>query len=286
VADLQRKIRALYATEHYESALELVRDLHEICAEFYGEDHPVSASAINNHALLNKSVGQFAEAVDLFTSAIQSYEASVGERHSSTATALHNLGLTYKAMYESDEHTGVDELNLQDRAEEALHESIGRRESRRDPEAATTMYVLAAVKSAQGFRSEAEGLFEESVSVLRETHEEATNPTNAARLATGLNNFGFWLKTGEDISPDGGREEGGEEGEEANDLAVRNTLNLERALDLYTEAFTLRKEVLGESHVSTIVSMQNIAELLHVQGRTDDAAFLQEKIIEMADKSL
>ena len=120
VADLQREIRALYATERYDAALELVSDLHSICTEFYGEDHPVSASAINNHALLKKSVGNFAEAVDLFTSAIQSYEASVGERHSSTATALHNLGLTYKAMYESDEHTGVDELNLQDRAEEGL----------------------------------------------------------------------------------------------------------------------------------------------------------------------
>ena len=156
--------------------------------------------------------------------------------------------------------------------------------NRSDPEAATTMYVLAAVKSAQGFRVEAKTLFEESVSVLRETYDLSPNPTNAARLATGLNNYGFWLKTSEDG--------GGVDGEKGNSAAeeiqhsdpvTQSLSNLELALDVYTEAFNLRKEAFGESHVSTIVSMQNIAELLRAQGRMDEATFLQKKIIELAD---
>ena len=282
VADLQREIRSLYTIEKYDIALELVAELHDICTKFYGPDHPVSASAINNHALLNKSVGKFPEAVELFTEAIQSYEGSVGQAHSSTATALHNLGLTYKAMYESNEYSGVDKLNLQDRAEEALTESISRRESRMDPYAATTMYVLAAVKGAQGFGDEAGVLFKESISLLRETYNNAQNHTNATRLATGLNNYGFWLKSVVEAELAEDRE--AEDNTDAGGIS-QNYSKMEHALNLYTEAFDLRKEALGEAHVSTIVSMQNIAELLHLQGRTEEATFLQKKIIELADNA-
>ena len=79
VADLQREIRTLYTNEQYDAALSMVSELHDVCVEFYGPEHPVSASAINNRALLTKSVGKFADAVDLFTEAIQA------GRHWSTA---------------------------------------------------------------------------------------------------------------------------------------------------------------------------------------------------------
>jgi hypothetical protein len=148
ISDLQRELRSMYSAQNYDDAIDLVRDLERITTEFYGENHPVTASSINNHALLKRATGEYTSAVELFTSAIQKYEKSVGKDHTSTATALHNLGLTYKSMYESGDNTSVAQLQLQDRAEEALRESMSRR-AEDHVDRATTMYVLASVRSTQ-----------------------------------------------------------------------------------------------------------------------------------------
>ena len=148
ISDLQRELRDMYSAQNYDEAIDLVRDLERITTEFYGENHPVTVSSINNHALLKRATGEYASAVELFTTAIQKYEKSVGKDHTSTATALHNLGLTYKSMYESGDHTSMEQIQLQDRAEEALRESMSRR-AEDHVDRATTMYVLASVRSTQ-----------------------------------------------------------------------------------------------------------------------------------------
>ena len=281
VAAMQREIRSLYAREQYDEAIEIVVDLTALTDAFYGKDHPVSASSVNNHALLKRATGAYSEAVELFTMAVQRYENSVGRDHSSTATALHNLGLAYKSMYESGAHSGVEKLMLQDRAEEALKESLKRRQAGDDPDAATTMYVLAAVRSVQGHTKDARTLFVEAVDTLRAAHEKGdggNSAATAARLATALNNYGYFLKSEATKAVAVAGQLEGVDGEYGADGEL-----FDEALQHYTEAFELRKEHMGPKHVSTIVSMQNIAELLHAQGRTEDASVLQRAIVAIVE---
>ena len=253
IADMQREFRSLYAAQDYSPAIDLAIELDKITLDFYGEEHPVTASSTNNHALLKRAIGEYETAVELFTTAIQRYEKSVGKEHTSTATALHNLGLTYKSMYESGDFTGVEELHLQDRAEEALRESL----SRRAPEhidRATTMYVLAAVRSTQGKGTEESAdLFKDAVHLLRESHTASkTSRASGIRLATGLNNWGYWLKTEGDFND---------------------------ALEKYQESFELREKHAGENDVNAIVSLQNIAELLTSMSCEEEADEVRKEIM-------
>tara|TARA_B110000091_G_C13690586_1_gene421883 strand:+ start:60 stop:989 length:930 start_codon:yes stop_codon:yes gene_type:complete len=256
VADLQRELRSLYAEQDYTQALEVVVDLKEVTLEFYGADHPVTASVVNNHALLKRATGEYEAAVELFSTAIQQYEQSVGKDHPSTATALHNLGLTYKSMYESGTFTGVEELHLQDRAEEALRESLGRREPEH-VDRATTMYVLASVRGTQGKNEDSVELFEDALLILQASYTDS-NESNASglRLATGLNNYGYWLKMNGDY----------------HDAVIR-----------YQESYALREKHAGKNHTVTIISLQNIAELLSSQGEEDEANVVRQEIMDRVE---
>ena len=258
VADLQRELRNLYAEQNYVQALNVVVDLKELTVKFYGDNHPVTASVVNNHALLKRATGEYESAIELFSTAIQQYEKSVGKDHTSTATAFHNLGLTYKSMYDSGTFTGVEALQLQDRAEEALRESMSRR-TLDHVDRATTMYVLAAVRGTQGKEEESVELFEEAASILRTSYEVSKeNKASGVRLATGLNNYGYWLKRKGDYH---------------------------EALIRYQESYELREKHAGSTHVSTIISLQNIAELLLAQGDEEEANIVRQEIMDRVEEN-
>jgi tetratricopeptide (TPR) repeat protein len=257
VADLQRELRSLYAEQDFDRALDIVVDLEDITTRMYGENHPVTASVVNNHALLKRATGEYEAAVELFSSAIQKYEESVGKDHTSTATALHNLGLTYKSMYESGTFTGVEELQLQDRAEEALRESMSRR-SKEHVDRATTMYILASVRGTQGKNEESVELFDDALMILRSSYEQSKGSGQSGlRLATGLNNYGYWLKMNGKY----------------NDALIR-----------YQESYELREKHAGKNHMATIISLQNIAELLASQGDEDEANIVRKEIMNRVDE--
>ena len=257
IAELQIAFRTCYSEQNYTDATELALELDTMTEEFYGLDHPVTASSINNHALLKRATGEYESAVQLFTTAIQSYEKSVGKEHTSTATALHNLGLTYKSMYESDNFTSMETINLQDRAEEALRESM----ERRNPEhidRATTMYILASVRNTQGNPEESHILFQDAVALLRDSYAQSKeNKTSGMRLATCINNYGFFLKNEEE--------------------------DYNEALNKYQESYELREKHSGVNDISTIISLQNIAELLTSMEQEKEANIVREEIMKRVE---
>ena len=51
----------------------------------------------------------------------------------------------------------------------------------------------------------------------------------------------------------------------------------------YREALSIRSQTLGDPHPDTIVSMHNLAELLLVMGKQQEATELQEKIIQLVE---
>jgi tetratricopeptide (TPR) repeat protein len=90
--------------------------------ETHGEEHVVYASCLNNTALMQKLLGFNDSAMDKYVKALHIYEDKVGKKHKSYVSTLANLGVLYKAIAETS--TGLDKLQLIERSEEALLDSI------------------------------------------------------------------------------------------------------------------------------------------------------------------
>ena len=56
---LQRQVRDKYADGDYTEALESAEESTKCATALYGSDHPVTASCMNNAALIHKALGQF-----------------------------------------------------------------------------------------------------------------------------------------------------------------------------------------------------------------------------------
>ena len=65
-----------------------------------------------------------------------------------------------------------------------------------------------------------------------------------------------------------------------NNLAVIYTAvgNLAEALPLSEKAYALRKQVLGEKHINTLISLSNLAEIYRNDGRLAESLSLSEKV--------
>lgn len=252
IAELQRHLSLAFAEQDLESAREIAQRLRDQTKDLYGDSHPVYASALNNMGLVSKSAGDFDEAMNLYTVAVQIYEKTVGKTHPSTITSLRNLGLTYKAMLDTKAVTGVEALHVQESAAEALQDCLQRRVETMEeghPEIASAMYTLAAVRRYQNQNEEALRLIRESISMLQEWYGEgSTHPV----LATAINNLGYHHK-------------------------VCGELDL--AFEPYSEALGMRMQALGEKHPDTIASMNNLAELHLARGDTEKATVIQERIL-------
>ena len=68
----------------YEQCLSTVR-------ERLGENHPSTATSLNNLAILYKSQGKYQQAEPLYIQALELYKQLIGENHPHTATSLNNL---------------------------------------------------------------------------------------------------------------------------------------------------------------------------------------------------
>ena len=256
---MQREVRELVAAHRFEEAMGIALELRDQTKQHYGAEHPVVASSMNNVALLEKSMGNFETSIEMFIETVQVSASSVGKEHASTATALHTLGLAYKAA--ADVRKGIDQLTLLERAKEAFEASLDSRKgslhhrSRRDADVAVTTYTLGGVLRMMNQAEQALELLKTAVSDLREvvaTQPKATR--NVLLLATALNNLAFHLKsTGE------------------HDAAHAH----------YEESLTTREKLLGPSHPETIAVKHNLAELLMAMGKNDEADAVQREILDV-----
>ena len=94
LAHLQRRLRQAYSLGDYSTASELARELVTETSNQYGDDHPAHFSALSDHALMCKTVGEYDSAVELYRKAYEGYKDCLGAGHRSAVTVLHNWGLT------------------------------------------------------------------------------------------------------------------------------------------------------------------------------------------------
>ena len=95
---LQDELRERLHAGNYEDAVGIAKELRKHAFYAYGGFHPVFASAVNNQALVHKSLGELQVANNLFELALDAYEKCVGKDHASYATVLSNLGTVQSSL--------------------------------------------------------------------------------------------------------------------------------------------------------------------------------------------
>lgn len=123
--DLQAEIAFHHRMGQYDEALKVSQKLLENSVQHFGEQHPVTASAFNNAALMHKYLGNFEESRDMYHRALRVYGEIVGKDHASYAAALNNLANLFRAQSQIDEKlTKMERLQLNEAAIEYFEEAL------------------------------------------------------------------------------------------------------------------------------------------------------------------
>eukprot|EP00326_Haptolina_ericina_P013831 CAMPEP_0181228392 /NCGR_PEP_ID=MMETSP1096-20121128/33322_1 /TAXON_ID=156174 ORGANISM="Chrysochromulina ericina, Strain CCMP281" /NCGR_SAMPLE_ID=MMETSP1096 /ASSEMBLY_ACC=CAM_ASM_000453 /LENGTH=305 /DNA_ID=CAMNT_0023321911 /DNA_START=133 /DNA_END=1050 /DNA_ORIENTATION=+ len=254
IRELKQQMAELYRAGRYGDARDIGEECRSLVIECFGAEHPVSASAANDLALMHKSLGDTDEASALYAEALSTYRAVVGEEHTSTATAACNLALLYR--------DSADDRKLAEAAV-LLEGALRTRRLLLGPshvDVAATMQQLASVVARQpdGI-SHATGLLEDALDLLDVAGDEVeSEPHNLAKrerllkLATTLNSLG---------------------------LLRKRQGQLTEARPLYLRAAALREKMLGEVHPESIACQHNLAELALAEGNHAEATRVQQSIL-------
>ncbi len=94
--DLHARIMALYQERRFAEAEPLVRQVLDSVKEIHGKDHPDTANALNNLAVVEKRLGRYDQAGEHYRQALEIQRAHFGDTHPGTLTTMKNLGLLYE----------------------------------------------------------------------------------------------------------------------------------------------------------------------------------------------
>jgi tetratricopeptide (TPR) repeat protein len=83
----------LYQQGKYNEAIPLAEQALAIRKKQLGDNHPDTATSLNNLAGLYRSQGRYAEAEPLYQEALAIIKQQLGDNHPATASSLNNLAL-------------------------------------------------------------------------------------------------------------------------------------------------------------------------------------------------
>ncbi len=102
LAAIQSRISEHYKQGDFSKALKVSKQLFQQSQAHFGQNHPATASALNNMGLMQKLLGDFIESRKHYTAALRIYAKVVGRDHASYAMTLHNLASLNKAQVHFD----------------------------------------------------------------------------------------------------------------------------------------------------------------------------------------
>lgn len=256
----------------YEEGIKLVERSLFIAEQQLGEDHPKTATSLNNLAGLYRSMGYYTEAEAFLLRALFINRQQLGENHPKTATSLNNLAGLYKslgrycdaeplyaqALFIYEQQLGASHLNtaisLNNLAE--LYRAMGRytevesflvraysiREQQLGedhPNTAQSLSNLAVLYSAMGRYSQAEALLIRSLSI-----REQRLGIEHLDTAISLNNLAELYKSMKRYA---------------------------EAEPLLAKSLAICEQCLGEHHIDTATTVNNLAGLYKAMRRYSEA---------------
>jgi tetratricopeptide (TPR) repeat protein len=271
----------------YAEAEPLLRQALAIRRKVLGEQHPDTATSLDNLAGNLYYQGKYPEAETLYRQALAINRKALGEQHLDTAQSLNNLAgnLRDQGKYAEAEpllrqalasfrkvlgqqhpltatslNNLANNLDYQGKYAEAepLHRqalAINRKAlGEQHPGTATSLNYLAFNLDHQGKHAEAEPLHRQALAILRkvlgEQHPHTASSLN--NLAANLDDQGKYAE----------------------------------AEPLYRQALAIRRKVLGEQHPDTAQSLNNLANNLDYQGKYAEAEPLHRQALAIRRKAL
>ncbi|WP_130757607.1 CHAT domain-containing protein, partial [Microcystis aeruginosa] len=146
-----------------------------------GDNHPDTASSLNNLAVFYQSQGRYSEAEPLYKQALAIRKQQLGDNHPDTATSLNNLAVFYQSQGRYSE------------AEPLYKQALAIRKQQlgdNHPLTATSLDNLASLYESQGRYSEAEPLYHRSLAIIKQQLGD-----NHPDTAISLNNLAALYKS-------------------------------------------------------------------------------------------
>ncbi|MEB3218170.1 MAG: tetratricopeptide repeat protein [Nostocales cyanobacterium 94392] len=128
--------------------------------ERLGENHPDTATSLNNLAELYRSQGKYEQAEPLLIQALELIKQLLGVNHPHTATSLNNLAELYRSQgkYEQAEPLFIQALELRKQLQGVNH-----------PDVAMSLNNLANLDYSQGRYEAAEPLYIQALEIAEQT---------------------------------------------------------------------------------------------------------------------
>jgi tetratricopeptide (TPR) repeat protein len=251
-----------YKKGEYGKAEPLWKQAMNICRKVLGDEHPDTATSLNNLALLYKSQGRYAEAELLYLQSMNIRRKVLGDEHPDTATSLNNLALLYKSQgrYAEAEPLCLQALNIWRKVLGDDH-----------PDTAASLNNLAGLYDSQGRYAEAEPLYLQALNIWRKVLGDEHPDT-----ATSLNNLaGLYESQGRYTEAEPlylqvlniRRKVLGDEHPDTatslNNLAFlyKSQGRYTEAEPLYLQALNIHRKVLGDEHPDTKTTAANLQQL-------------------------
>jgi tetratricopeptide (TPR) repeat protein len=252
-----------------------------------GNDHPDTATSLNNLAALYESQGRYSEAELFYLQALEIMRSQLGNDHPDTATSLNNLAGLYRLQ---GRYSEAEPLFLQ--ALEIMRSQLGNDH----PSAATNLNNLAGLYRLQGRYSEAEPLHLQALEIRRsqlgnDHPDTAQSLSNLALLYYSQGRYSeaepLYLQALEIRRSQLGNDHP-YTASSLNNLAELYRLQerYSEAEPLYLQALEIRRSQLGNDHPDTATSLNNLALLYYSLDRYAESAAYMGQALEIMERQL
>ncbi len=253
------------AKEYFEQALMIRRKL-------LGNEHPETASSLNNHGSVLRAMGDLEGAKEYFEQALAIRREMLGDEHPETGISLSNLGSVLRAMGDLEGAKGYIEQAL------VINRKLLGDEH---PDTASSLNNRGSVLRAMGDLEGAKEYIEQALVINRKLLGDEHPDT-----ATSFNNLGFVLQDLGDLEGAKayigqaldirrkilGHEHPGTASSMNNLSGVLRAMgDLEGAKEYIEQALAIRRKLLGDEHPDTAASLNNLGFVLQDLGDLEGA---------------
>ncbi|WP_353482849.1 CHAT domain-containing tetratricopeptide repeat protein [Haliscomenobacter sp.] len=252
-----------------------------------GKQHSDYAGALNNLAILYKSMGKYDQAEPLYLEAMETRKKALGIEHPNYAASLYNLALFFQDI---GKYEKAELLLLEAR------EIFGKVRGKEHPDYAASMNGLALIYMDMGKYEKAEILYLEAKTIRekvqgKDNSDYAESLNNLASLYRSMGNYEKAEQLHLQAIAIKGKILGKEHPSYAvslNNLAIlyRAMRSYEKAEQLYLEATTIKEKTLGKEHPGYALSLNNLAMLYWIMGNYEKAEPLYLQAIAIREKKL
>lgn len=286
----------LYQHKQFSESIELQRVARAVKVKIRGENHPSSILSLNSIAKCLKAVGRLDEARSMFEQCVILTRRLYGDRNFSTSVALFELSRMLQLVEDYDSALTMAEQALEIRIDVEkslegkpcpgygsisphyylgqLYQHLGElHKSLRDAEHAKLFFL----KSRNLNRDLLDGLEcddgIDAMTGLAWALESLGRRDEAAPLAADIKRCSLKVYATKDASFV----------KELNDMGkiLRSRGKYQEARAYFTKALTVGRTVHGQEHVNTVESMEGLAWLLEVQGKSAEATKLHAEVAKL-----